>query len=137
MDYEQLEPDEKERVNDVQDEMGDTLLNESTESKWNAIDVSRTAEKELSNKEWNERTTKKLEMLIKLNAAGKFKKDFDKDRLQGWVDQNFSWERVSRQFKNIGEGSCGYTPDGKPRKKPAGPHLLKLKERIFNSFRNQ
>ena len=112
-------------------------LNESTEKTWNAIDVSRTAEKELSNKEWNERTTKKLDILKKLNANNKFKKDWDEEKLQGWVDQNFSWERVSRQFKNIGEGSCGYTPDGKPRNKPAGPHLLKLKERIFNLFRNQ
>jgi len=193
---------------------------EATEKSWNAVDVSRKAEKELSNKEWNERTAKKLEMLMKLNAAGKFKKDFDEERLQGWVDKNFSWERVSRQFKlneasseytegdkvkfnpsimidkgfendithydglmgivtkisqdeleiklnksitppgggnindislwkskgdyemieksgGLGEGSCGYTPDGKPRNKPAGPHLLKLKERIFNSFRNQ
>ena len=193
---------------------------ESSEKSWNAVDVSRKAEKEIDNKEWNERTAKKLEMLMKLNAAGKFKKDFDEERLQGWVDKNFSWERVSRQFKlneasseytegdkvkfnpsimidkgfendithydglmgivtkisqdeleiklnksitppgggnindislwkskgdyemieksgGLGEGSCGYTPDGKPRNKPAGPHLLKLKERIFNSFRNQ
>ena len=63
VDYDQLEQDEKERVDDVQDEMGDTLLNESTESKWNAVDVSRTAEKELSNREWNERTAKKLAIL--------------------------------------------------------------------------
>ena len=108
-----------------------------SKSKWNAVDVSRTAEKELSNREWNERTAKKLAILKALNNAGKFKKDWDEEKLQGWVDQNFSWERVSRQFKNIGEGSCGYTPDGKPRNKPAGPHLLKLKERIFNSFQNQ
>ena len=73
-------------------------MNES-EDKWNAIDVSRKAEKELGNKEWNERTAKKLEMLMDLNSAGKFKKDFDEDRLQGWVDQNFSWERVTQQFK--------------------------------------
>ena len=73
-------------------------INES-EDKWDAIDVSRKAEKELDNKEWNERTAKKLEMLMDLNSAGKFKKDFDEDRLQGWVDQNFSWERVTQQFK--------------------------------------
>ena len=36
---------------------------------------------------------------MKLNAAGKFKKDFDEERLQGWVDQNYSWEKLSRQFK--------------------------------------
>ena len=74
------------------------MINES-EDKWNAIDVSRKAEKELSNKEWNERTAKKLEMLMKLNAAGKFKKDFDEERLQGWIDKNYSWEKLSQQFK--------------------------------------
>ena len=56
-------------------------LNES-EDKWNAIDVSRKAEKDIDNKEWNERTTKKLDMLIALNKAGKFKKDFD---YFGWL----------------------------------------------------
>ena len=76
-----------------------TTLNEATEKSWNAVDVSRKAEKEISNKEWNERTTKKLDMLKKLNDAGKFKKDFDEERLQGWVDQNYSWEKLSRQFK--------------------------------------
>jgi len=74
-------------------------MNESTEKAWNAVDVSRKAEKEISNKEWNERTTKKLDMLKALNSAGKFKKDFDDERLQGWVDQNYSWEKLSRQFK--------------------------------------
>ena len=113
VDYDELEPDEKERVDDVQDEMGDTLLNESTESKWNAVDVSRTAEKELSNREWNERTAKKLAILKSLNTAGKFKKDWDEEKLQGWVDQNYSWEKLSQQFKNIKEGTCGYGKDGK------------------------
>jgi hypothetical protein len=74
-------------------------MNESTEKSWNAIDVSRKAEKEIGNKEWNERTGKKLDMLKALNSAGKFKKDFDDERLQGWVDQNYSWEKLSRQFK--------------------------------------
>ena len=74
-------------------------LNEATEKSWNSIDVSRKAEKEIGNREWNERTTKKLDMLIALNKAGKFKKDFDEERLQGWVDQNYSWEKLSRQFK--------------------------------------
>ena len=74
-------------------------MNETTEKAWNAIDVSRKAEKEISNKEWNERTTKKLDMLKKLNDAGKFKKDFDDERLQGWVDQNYSWQKLSKQFK--------------------------------------
>ena len=109
-------------------------LNEATEKSWNAVDVSRKAEKEIGNKEWNERTTKKLDMLKSLNKAGKFKKDWDEDKLQGWVDKNYSWEKLSQQFK-INEGSCGYTPDGKPRSKPAGPDLLKLKEKIFNSLK--
>ena len=74
-------------------------MNETTEKAWNAIDVSRKAEKEISNKEWNERTTKKLDMLKKLNDAGKFKKDFDDERLEGWVDQNYSWQKLSKQFK--------------------------------------
>ena len=74
-------------------------LRETTEKAWNAIDVSRKAEKEISNKEWNERTSKKLDMLKKLNDAGKFKKDWDEETLQGWVDQNFSWEKVSKKFK--------------------------------------
>ena len=72
---------------------------EATEKSWNSIDVSRKAEKEIDNKEWNERTTKKLDMLIALNKAGKFKKDFDEERLQGWVDENYSWEKLARQFK--------------------------------------
>jgi hypothetical protein len=38
-------------------------------------------------------------MLKKLNDAGKFKKDFDDERLQGWVDQNYSWQKLSKQFK--------------------------------------
>ena len=110
------------------------FINETTEKSWNAVDVSRKAEKEIGNKEWNERTTKKLDMLKSLNKAGKFKKDWDEDKLQGWVDKNYSWEKLSQQFK-INEGSCGYTPDGKPRSKPSGPDLLKLKEKIFNSLK--
>jgi len=94
----------------------DSMMNES-EDKWNAIDVSRKAEKEVDNKEWNSRTAAKLDMLIALNAAGKFKKDFDEERLQGWVDQNYSWEKLSRQFK-VNEGSCGYGPKGIPGDTP-------------------
>ena len=55
------------------------LVRESNQSEWDAIDVSRTAEKELSNKEWNERTAKKLAILKALNDEGKFKKDWDDD----------------------------------------------------------
>ena len=99
-------------------------LNETTEKAWTAIDVSRKAEKEISNKEWNERTTKKLDILKTLNNDGKFKKDFDEERLQGWVDQNYSWEKLSRQFK-VNEGSCGYGEDGKLGNKPAGPDLIR------------
>ena len=62
-----------------------------SKEKWDAVDVSRKAEKEIDNKEWNERTTKKLDMLKALNKSGKFKKDWGEDKLQGWVDQNYSW----------------------------------------------
>jgi len=89
--------DDEQDMADVKADI-DSMMNES-EDKWNAIDVSRKAEKEVDNKEWNERTAKKLDMLKKLNDAGKFKKDFDEERLQGWVDQNYSWEKLSRQFK--------------------------------------
>ena len=78
------------------------VMNES-EDKWNAIDVSRKAEKEIDNKEWNKRTAEKLDMLKALNTAGKFKKDFDEERLQGWIDQNYSWEKLSQQFKSLNE----------------------------------
>ena len=78
----------------------DESVNETTKSKWDAIDVSRTAEKELSNKEWNERTAKKLAILKSLNDAGKFKKNWDEEKLQGWVDKNYSWEQVSLQSVN-------------------------------------
>ena len=98
--------DDEQDMADVKADI-DSMMNES-EDKWNAIDVSRKAEKEVDNKEWNERTAKKLDMLKKLNDAGKFKKDFDEERLQGWVDQNYSWEKLSRQFK-INEGSCEKT----------------------------
>ena len=92
-------------------------LNETTEKAWNAVDVSRKAEKAISNKEWNERTGKKLDMLKKLNADGKFKKDFDEETLQGWVDKNYSWEQVSKKFK-LNEGTCGYGPNGIPGRTP-------------------
>ena len=82
---------------------GVTEINESTEDAWNAIKVSRKAEKELDKeldgtKQWNARTDKKLAMLKAMNKAGKFKKNFDDDTLMGWVEQDYSWERVSRQF---------------------------------------
>jgi hypothetical protein len=109
-------------------------LKESTEKSWDAIDVSRKAEKELGNKEWNERTTKKLDILKAFNKSGKFKKDWSEEKLQGWVDKNYSWEKLSQQFK-LKEGSCGYTPDGESRDKPSGSHLLQLKEKIYNSFK--
>jgi hypothetical protein len=94
------------------------MINETTEKAWNALDVSRKAEKEIDNKEWNSRTTKKLDMLKSLNTAGKFKKDWGEEKLQGWVDQNYSWEKLARQFKlnesyssmyedMQDEGSCG------------------------------
>lgn len=127
--------------------IGRIPMNES-EDTWNAIDVSRKAEKEISNSEWNSRTTKKLDMLKALNKAGKFKKEWDNETLQGWVDQNYSWEKLSRQFKNLKEnnlyhnntleeGTCGYTLDGEKRNKPAGPDLIKLKEKILKQLKNK
>ena len=90
---------------------GGNRIDEATEKSWNAVDVSRKAEKEISNKEWNERTAKKLDMLKKLNDAGKFKKDFDDERLQGWIDQNYSWEKLSKQFKLNEVYSEMYAPE--------------------------
>ena len=45
--------------------------------------------------------------------------------------------KIKKLIKNydMNEGSCGYTPDGKPRNKPAGPNLMELKEKIFNSLK--
>ena len=40
-----------------------------------------------------------------------------------------------RMMDGIKEGSCGYTPDGKSRNKPAGPDLMELKGKIFNSLK--
>ena len=110
-------------------------MNETTEKAWNAVDVSRKAEKAISNKEWNERTGKKLDMLKKLNDDGKFKKDFDEETLQGWVDKNYSWEQVSKKFK-VNEGTCGYSVNGKPANKPAGPDLIRkaIRQEIKENF---
>jgi hypothetical protein len=94
-------------------------LKESTEKSWDAIDVSRKAEKELGNKEWNERTTKKLDILKAFNKSGKFKKDWSEEKLQGWVDKNYSWEKLSQQFKL-----------NKSKIK-----LNELKKKIYNSFK--
>ena len=94
-------------------------LKESTEKSWDAIDVSRKAEKELGNKEWNERTTKKLDMLKSFNKSGKFKKDWSEEKLQGWVDKNYSWEKLSQQFK-LNESKI---------------KLNELKKKIYNSFK--
>ena len=94
-------------------------LKESTEKSWDAIDVSRKAEKELGNKEWNERTTKKLDILKAFNKSGKFKKDWSEEKLQGWVDKNYSWEKLSQQFK-LNESKI---------------KLNELKKKIYNSFK--
>ncbi len=44
-------------------------------------------------------------------------------------------EMTYNQAIAMDEGSCGYTSDGKPRSKPAGPNLMELKEKIFNSLK--
>ena len=45
--------------------------------------------------------------------------------------------KVKKQINqyDMNEGSCGYTPDGKPRNKPASSNLMGLKEKIFNSLK--
>lgn len=117
--------------------IGRVPMNES-EDTWNAIDVSRKAEKEISNSEWNSRTTKKLDMLKALNKAGKFKKEWDDETLQGWVDQNYSWEKLSRQFKNLKEGTCGYSqemPSGKDLNTPGNTKGMKADTRTMTMMR--
>ena len=122
------------------------MINETTEKAWNALDVSRKAEKEIDNKEWNSRTTKKLDMLKSLNTAGKFKKDWGEEKLQGWVDQNYSWEKLARQFKLNesyssmyedvqDEGSCGYGPDGKPGDTPGETRGMPADTRTMTMMR--
>jgi hypothetical protein len=130
------------------------MINETTEKAWNALDVSRKAEKEIDNKEWNSRTTKKLDMLKSLNTAGKFKKDWGEEKLQGWVDQNYSWEKLARQFKlnesynnlNVSnvlsvsetmqdEGSCGYGPDGVPGDTPGETRGMPADTRTMTMMR--
>jgi len=91
-----------ERIKSImQEKLLENTSSNSSEKEWNSIDVSRTAEKGLDSKEWNSRTAKKLAILKSLNSSGKFKKDWDEERLQGWVDQNYPWEKVSKQFKDI------------------------------------
>jgi len=121
------------------------MINESTKDAWKAVDVSRKAEKELDKeldgtKQWNARTAKKLDMLKDMAKAGKFKKPYDDEKgiktLRGWVDQDYSWERLSKQFAPSlkesysamyedmqDEGSCGYSqdaPDGEELDTPGG-----------------
>ena len=57
--------------------------------------------------------------------AIRFIKNQGKERAQMTYDQAIAMD----------EGSCGYTPDGKPRNKPAGPNLMEIKEKVFNSFK--
>ena len=144
--------DDEQDMADVKADL-DSMMNES-EDKWNAIDVSRKAEKEIDNKEWNSRTTAKLDMLKALNKAGKFKKDWDEEKLQGWVDQNYSWEKLARQFKlnesynnlNVSnvlsvsetmqdEGSCGYGPDGVPGDTPGETRGMPADTRTMTMMR--
>ena len=99
-----------------------TTLKEVTKDEWDAIDVSRKAEKELNKelggtRKWNERTAKKLAILKDLNKAGKFKKKggWDEETLEGWIEKNYKWEDIE---KKLAEGSCGYGPDGVPGNTP-------------------
>jgi hypothetical protein len=122
------------------------MINEATEKSWNAIDVSRKAEKEIDNKEWNSRTTKKLDMLIALNKAGKFKKKegWDEETLQGWVDKNYSWEdildkmpktKLKEAYFAMYEGSCGHGPNGVPGDTPGETQGMDADDRTRGMMR--
>ena len=49
-----------------------------------------------------------------------------------FADEFEAWKKKH----NIKEGTCGYSVDGKPADKPAGPHLIRraIKEEIKNLF---
>ena len=49
-----------------------------------------------------------------------------------FVNEFEAWKKKH----NIKEGTCGYSVDGKPADKPAGPHLIRraIKEEIKNLF---
>jgi len=53
----------------------------------------------------------------------------DKDEVEEYK------QLAKNYFSKLQEGSCGYTPDGKPRSKPASSDLIELKEKIFNSLK--
>ena len=50
-------------------------------------------------------------------------------------DLNYFKKHLPDHFQ-INEGSCGYTPDGKPRTKPASSDLLKLEDVIKECWKN-
>ena len=46
-------------------------------------------------------------------------------------------DKKSKKFlkdQYLAEGSCGYTPDGKPRSKPASPDLMKEFSELDDSY---
>tara|TARA_R110001606_G_C15389755_1_gene651387 strand:+ start:1904 stop:3523 length:1620 start_codon:yes stop_codon:yes gene_type:complete len=66
---------------------------------------------------------------VYLNTSNQQRLGFDMD------DLNYFKKHLPDHFQ-INEGSCGYTPDGKPRTKPASSDLLKLEDVIKECWKN-
>ena len=76
-------------------------------------------------------------------SAAKFKDGqmLNDEQLDMMNDSNDSQIRDLIQSKaeekySMGEGTCGYSVDGKPADKPAGPDLIKIREAIKKELRN-
>lgn len=44
-------------------------------------------------------------------------------------EREVQWDTLEAEYKTTDEGTCGYSVDGKPADKPAGPNLIKFKIR--------
>jgi len=79
---------------------------------------------------------KEAEAEFKRVVKDKFSRLTEDKELDDWNsefgDDAESQERIDNEDYpgKIKEGSCGYTPDGKPRNKPASSDLIKLKEKL-------
>ena len=92
--------------------------------------------KQINNYDMNESLNESLNPEVS-KALDRFIKAMAKRYSYSEKDAVFAIQAALKQRDTDGvkEGSCGYTPDGKPRKNPAGPNLLKLKETVFSSFK--
>ena len=92
--------------------------------------------KQINNYDMNESLNESLNPEVS-KALDRFIKAMAKRYSYSEKDAVFAIQAALKQRDTDGvkEGSCGYTPDGKPRNKPAGPKLLKLKETVFSSFK--